>query len=115
MQFILILATFTHNLLFMVCSSGVGAPKVTECDGDYTHDSRKNVLLWSMPVIDTSNRSGTMEFSIAGHEDDFFPVSVSFVSKKSFCNVTVSNHKLYYHSLTAADKLNLQPICFEKS
>ena len=33
--------------------------------------------------------SGSMEFSIAGHPDDFFPVNVSFVSKKTYCALEV--------------------------
>ena len=72
--------------------SGVGAPVVGSCDGDYNHDSRKNFLEWKLPVIgtfltfmtssyaflDSSNSSGSLEFSIAGNPDDFFPVNVSF-------------------------------------
>jgi len=69
--------------------SGVGAPVVGDCEGDYRHDSRKNILEWRLPVIDASNKSGSMEFSIAGHTNDFFPVAVSFVSKKSFCDIEV--------------------------
>ena len=33
--------------------SGVGAPVITTCDGDYKHDSRKNFLEWTLPVIGT--------------------------------------------------------------
>lgn len=80
---------------FCCFRSGVGAPKVSECDGDYNHDSRKNVLEWRLPVIDSSNSSGTMEFSIAGHEDDFFPVTVQYVSKNSYCGVNVSHSTVY--------------------
>ena len=65
---------------------------VAECEGEYHHDSRKNQLLWQVPVMDASNKSGSMEFSIAGHPDDFFPVNVSFFSKKLFCDLAVSVH-----------------------
>jgi len=71
--------------------SGVGAPVISSCDGDYKHDSRKNFLEWTLPVIDESNANGSLEFTIAGNPDDFFPVSVEFHStKKSFINVAVS-------------------------
>ena len=77
---------------------GAGAPVVGDCEGDYRHDSRKNILEWRLPVIDVSNKSGSMEFSIAGHTNDFFPVAVSFISKKSFCDIEVrtdlSSHKI---------------------
>ncbi len=67
----------------------MGAPVVSECEGEYHYDSRKNVLEWSLPVIEMSNKSGTMEFSVAGHPDDFFPVAVSFVSKRPYCDLEV--------------------------
>lgn len=71
--------------------SGVGAPVVGECEGDYRHDSRKNVLEWRLPVIDSSNKSGSMEFTITGHTNDFFPVTVNFISKKTFCEIEVES------------------------
>ncbi|XP_041470208.1 coatomer subunit delta-like [Lytechinus variegatus] len=71
--------------------SGVGAPKVSEVDGNYKHDSRHNMLEWSLPVIDTSNKTGSMEFAIAGQPDDFFPITVSFISRKSYCDIQVED------------------------
>lgn len=62
---------------------------VGECDGEYNFDSRKSVLQWNLAVIDANNESGSMEFSIAGHPDDFFPVNVNFISKNSYCNLQV--------------------------
>lgn len=79
------------------CRSGVGAPVVGECEGEYHHDSRKNILEWTHPVIDPSNKSGSMEFSMPGHPDDFFPVSVSFVSKKSYCDLEVCTVDIFLH------------------
>merc|ERR1719410_1881953 len=68
---------------------GSGTPVVAECDGDYTHDTRKQQLLWQHTIIDQNNRSGSMEFSCGGCPDDFFPVSVSFSSSKSYSGVQV--------------------------
>lgn len=31
-----------------------------------------------------------MEFSIAGHPGDFFPVSVTFTSRKSYCDLKIT-------------------------
>ncbi|KAH3701457.1 hypothetical protein DPMN_076445 [Dreissena polymorpha] len=75
-------------------ASGVGAPVVGDCDGEYSYDSRKNVLHWNLTLIDASNKSGAMEFSVGGHPDDFFPINVSFVSKKSYCDIQVTDVKL---------------------
>ena len=79
--------------------SGVGAPVVNECDGEYHYESRKGLLEWSLPLIDQSNKSGSMEFSINGHPDDFFPVNVTFQSSKTFCDVVVSTCEGRLHFL----------------
>lgn len=70
--------------------SGVGAPVVGDLDGQYNHDSRKNILEWSLPVIDEKNKSGSLEFSMDGKPNDFFPINVSFVSKRNFCGIQVA-------------------------
>ena len=33
-------------------------------------------MLWQYPVIDAKNKSGSMEFSVAGNPDDFFTVTI---------------------------------------
>lgn len=65
------------------------SPVVSECEGMYEHDSRKNTLLWKLPVIDSSNKSGSMEFSCGGNPSDFFPVTLKFFTKSLFCNLKV--------------------------
>ena len=59
-------------------------------DGEYNYESKKHVLQWRLPVIDASNKTGSMEFSIAAIPDDFFPITVSFVSTRLYCHVEVS-------------------------
>lgn len=67
-------------------------PSVAECEGDYTHDARKHVLHWNLPVIDTSNKAGSMEFSVPGSiPSDFFPLEVSFVSKHPYADLKLSD------------------------
>ena len=80
------------SLLSHCCyRSGVGAPVVSECEGEYHYDTRKNMLEWTLPVIDSNNESGLMEFTINGCPDDFFSVAVSFVSKKPYSDISVSS------------------------
>lgn len=67
------------------------SPIVNECDGEYTHDPRKNVLLWTLPIIDSSNKSGTLEFSATAMPGDFFPLLVHFVSKRSYADLKVTD------------------------
>ncbi|XP_060768329.1 archain 1a [Neoarius graeffei] len=70
--------------------SGVGAPVIGDLDGEYRHDSRRNILEWCLPVVDVKNKTGSLEFSIAGQPNDFFPVNVSFVSKGNYCDIQVT-------------------------
>ena len=63
-------------------------PSITECDGEYNHDSRKHQLLWNLPVIDASNKQGAMEFSVGSSiPGDFFPVTLTFVSKTLYADL----------------------------
>lgn len=71
--------------------SGCGAPNVNDCDGSYEHDARKNLLIWNLPVIDSSNGTGQLDFSMPSNEDDFFPVNVEFHSTKTlYTDISVS-------------------------
>lgn len=62
---------------------------IGDLDGEYKHDSRRNILEWCLPVIDANNKTGSLEFSIAGQPNDFFPINVSFVSKRNYCDIQV--------------------------
>lgn len=65
-------------------------PVISFCDGEYHHDVRKNNLSWTLPVIDSSNKSGYLEFSIPSSvPSDFFPLNVSFTSKISYADIKV--------------------------
>ena len=68
---------------------GCGTPNISECEGDYTHDTRRQQLLWQHTVIDQNNKTGAMEFSCGGNPDDFFPVTVAFTSTKSYSGIKV--------------------------
>uniref|UniRef100_A0A8C9TWR4 Coatomer subunit delta n=1 Tax=Scleropages formosus TaxID=113540 RepID=A0A8C9TWR4_SCLFO len=70
--------------------SGVGAPVIGDLDGEYRHDGRRNILEWCLPVIDVKNKTGSLEFSVAGQPSDFFPIQVSFVSKSNYCDIQVT-------------------------
>ena len=69
--------------------SGVGSPIVGEMDGDYSYNSKRNILEWHLAVINNENSTGSMEFTISGQPDDFFPINVSFYSTKTMCDMQV--------------------------
>lgn len=67
------------------------SPIVSECDGQYDYESRKNLLVWSLPIIDISSKSGSMEFAVPNSRPtDFFPLQVSFTSKTSYAKIKVN-------------------------
>ncbi|XP_026682030.1 coatomer subunit delta-like [Diaphorina citri] len=71
-------------------------PNVTECDGDYNYDARKNTLTWSLALIDSSNKSGALEFSApSASQSDFFPLQVSFSCNQSYANIKIFIEKLF--------------------
>ncbi|KAK0168971.1 hypothetical protein PV327_002727 [Microctonus hyperodae] len=70
-------------------------PVVGDCDGEYTHESRKNMLVWSLPLVDESSKSGSMEFSApSSTPSDFFPLRVSFTSKTPYAKIKITDVRL---------------------
>lgn len=56
------------------------APQI---DGDWRYDMRKSCLVWSIELIDDTNRTGSAEFVVpAAPSDAFFPIEVRSLSKK---------------------------------
>jgi len=77
-------------LIIIPLPAGSGAPVVHDCEGDYSYD-KKGCLEWRLPLVDASNKTGTLEFTAnGGTPDDIFPVSVSFTSPKAYCDISVS-------------------------
>jgi hypothetical protein len=67
-------------------------PKVLSIDGQYKHDPKNGTLLWRVAVVDDSNRTGSLEFSVEGvgtDTDVFFPVTMSFKTATTFCPIEV--------------------------
>ncbi|CAG8647558.1 12369_t:CDS:10, partial [Acaulospora morrowiae] len=67
-----------------------GNPVVSDVDGHYEISRQPRALEWQLPIIDSSNKQGSLEFNIAGDDVNvFFPVSVSFKSEKLICDIEV--------------------------
>ena len=68
-------------------------PKVLSIDGQFKHDPKNGTLLWRVSVVDSSNRTGSLEFTVEGVGSDadvFFPVTMSFRTATTFCPVEVT-------------------------
>jgi len=82
--------------------SGSGTPVVGECEGEYVYEPRRNTLLWQLAVVDSSNKTGALEFSVTnGTPRQFFPVQVTFQSLQTFARLAVTDVKLVESGLPA--------------
>lgn len=80
------------NIVIPLATSAI--PQIQTIDGNYKHNSASGELTWEVSVIDTSNASGSLEFSIQQRDSEaFFPIHVSFASKELYCNVDVVSVK----------------------
>lgn len=67
-------------------------PQIKQIDGDWRFDSKNSVLVWSIVLIDNSNRSGSMEFAVPPSDSNaFFPISVGFTAASTFSDLKVLN------------------------
>jgi len=68
------------------------APNVKQVDGEWRYDARNSILEWSILLIDSSNRSGSMEFVVPPADSSvFFPISVRFTASNTFSDLKVAN------------------------
>ncbi|KAA3677616.1 coatomer subunit delta, partial [Paragonimus westermani] len=69
------------------------SPAVGNFDGDYEVNSRKTQLDWHLPLIDASNPSGSIEFTLSTERgataDQFFPLKLTLYAVKSICGIRV--------------------------
>jgi len=67
-----------------------GIPIVGEIIGSTEFDAKKGILHWRIPLIDESNVSGSMEFTLGNSPgNSFFPVQVNFKSNHTFCSIQI--------------------------
>lgn len=65
-------------------------PTVSNCDGEFVYNSRTQNVEWRIPMIDSSNAQGSLEFSCAAMDSsNFFPVNVSFACKQTYAEIQV--------------------------
>lgn len=86
-----------HNVQIVIPLGTSDSPQILNADGNVQHVSSNQELRWTIDMIDSSNKSGSMEFTIAQKNPDaFFPVNVNFSSQELFCKLDVA-------AVTAAD------------
>ncbi|GMS90218.1 hypothetical protein PENTCL1PPCAC_12393 [Pristionchus entomophagus] len=79
-----------HDVVITVPLPTATVPVVSECEGSYEYQKSRNQLIWTIPVIDASNESGTLEFVTPnGAVDHFFPVQLRFSAQQTLVDIGV--------------------------
>lgn len=80
------------NALACGCSSTRPPSRLSnaQCDGEWRFDSRQGALVWSIELIDDTNRSGSLEFVVPSCDpESFYPIEVSFSAARTLCDIDV--------------------------
>lgn len=82
-----------HDVQITVPLPALGAaPAVNSCDGEWRYDSRRSAWIWTIELIDKDNAEGSAEFVVPATDGSvFFPITVSFKSPKTLCDIGVSS------------------------
>ncbi len=85
-----------RNVLISIPLPTSATPKIDHIDGEYSINPKLKCLEWRIPLIDSSNSSGTLEFSVSGEDvATLFPVRVTFsVEDHPFCDVDIATVKM---------------------
>jgi len=67
-------------------------PQIRTIDGQYQMNKTTNELIWEIDMIDNSNSSGNLEFTITEKDmNSFFPINISFTSSTMYCNMDIGS------------------------
>lgn len=79
-----------HDVRIVIPLGTTIAPSILNIDGNYKHNSSAGELVWEIDLIDKSNTTGSLEFTLQQRNPDvFFPITVQFSSQKLYCSVDV--------------------------
>lgn len=80
-----------HDVRIRIPLGTSDAPGILSVDGTHKYNAAHNELVWELQMIDQSNSTGSLEFSIAQKDTGaFFPITVEFSSQSLFVDVEVS-------------------------
>ncbi|OMJ20512.1 Coatomer subunit delta [Smittium culicis] len=79
-----------HDVVISIPLPSGSKPIIGDIDGSYETNRATGSLDWQIPFINSTSRSGSLDFQIkADNPNVFFPVSVSFVSTTTYCQIKV--------------------------
>ncbi|RYG62738.1 hypothetical protein EON64_17295, partial [archaeon] len=81
-----------HDVRIHIPLGTAVAPSVHSVDGTYRLNSGNQELVWELSMVDSSNSSGSLEFSVGQKSSDaFFPIAVHFASQQLFVDMDVQD------------------------
>ncbi|CAN0055280.1 unnamed protein product [Ectocarpus sp. 8 AP-2014] len=91
MEYELVRPMELHDVRISIPLGSSAVPEIAAIDGSHRHLTQEGTLLWTMDLLDQSNRTGSLEFNIASRDAEaFFPITVTFASNQLFCDVQVA-------------------------
>jgi len=81
-----------HDLLISIPIPAEVSHSISNAEvGQATYSRREGALQWHIPMVDSGNASATIEFSVSGapSADAIFPISISFSSRKTLCEMEI--------------------------
>lgn len=90
-----------HNVVIAIPLGTSAAPNIITCDsGTHRHNRSAEELVWEIDMIDSANKSASLEFNVSQRDEDaFFPIQVNFRSKQMNAGVDVGS---IVHSMSGA-------------
>jgi hypothetical protein len=82
-----------HDVLVKIPIVAKGQPNITGSTGETFYDVKNSILEWSLPLVDSSNLTGTLDFELDQWRNNdtshLFPINVKFTSPNSLCELGV--------------------------
>ncbi|EGC30620.1 hypothetical protein DICPUDRAFT_50669 [Dictyostelium purpureum] len=79
------------NVFIVIPNPTSNTPVINKFDGHYEYDTKQRLVIWKIPVIDESNKTGALEFSVKGNTQAFFPVKIQFTASQTICDTVIGN------------------------
>jgi len=80
-----------HDVLVRIPIVAKGQPNITACNGETRYDVKNSILEWAIPLIDSSNLNGNLDFELDQWRNNdtshLFPINVKFTSTNSLCDI----------------------------
>jgi hypothetical protein len=80
-----------HQVQVRVPLGTTAAPEIISAEAG-SQSFANGELLWELPLINTNNATGSLEFNLAQSDaESFFPITVTFLSRRLFCDIGVES------------------------